>query len=76
MLGVKICSNVPGHMTKMASRSIYEKTLKISLSSGTKSPMTLKLGKQHWVLKYFEICSNDDPGLTLTIFCDIVKFVS
>ena len=26
--------------------------------------MTLKLGIQHWVL----ICSNDDTGLTLTIF--------
>ena len=28
--------------------------------------MTLKVGMQHWVLKYYQICSNDDPGLTLT----------
>ena len=30
--------------------------------------MTLKFGMQHWVLKYYQICSNDDPGLTLTYF--------
>ena len=30
--------------------------------------MTLKLGMQHWVLEYYQICSNDDPGLTLTYF--------
>ena len=30
--------------------------------------MTLKLGMQHWVLKYYHVCSNDDPGLTLTYF--------
>ena len=30
--------------------------------------MTLNLGMQHWVLKYYQIPSNDDPGLTLTYF--------
>ena len=30
--------------------------------------MTLKLGMQHQVPKYYEVCSNDDPGLTLTYF--------
>ena len=30
--------------------------------------MILKLGVQHQVLKYFQIYSNDDTGLTLTIF--------
>ena len=30
--------------------------------------MTLKVGMQHWVLEYFQICSNDDPELTLTYF--------
>ena len=29
-------------------------------------PMTLKVGMQHWVLEYYQACSNDDPGLTLT----------
>ena len=30
--------------------------------------MTLKLGKQHRVLEYYQVYSNDDPGLTLTYF--------
>ena len=30
--------------------------------------MTLKLGKQHRVLNYYQIPSNDDPRLTLTYF--------
>ena len=36
--------------------------------SGTKRPMTLKLGMQHLVLAYYQICSKDDPGLTLNYF--------
>ena len=30
--------------------------------------MTLKLGMLHRVLRYYQVCSNDDPGLTLTYF--------
>ena len=30
--------------------------------------MTLEVGMQHWVLKYYQVCSNDDPGLILTYF--------
>ena len=30
--------------------------------------MALKVGMQHWVLEYFQICSNDDFELTLTYF--------
>ena len=30
--------------------------------------MTLKLSMHHWVLEYYQVCSNDDPGLTLTYF--------
>ena len=30
--------------------------------------MILKLGMQHLLLKYYQICSNDDPRLTLTYF--------
>ena len=32
-VGMKICSNVPGHMTKMVSRPIYGKNLQKSPSS-------------------------------------------
>ena len=30
--------------------------------------MTLKIGMQHWVFEYYQICSNNEPGLTLTFF--------
>ena len=30
--------------------------------------MTLNLDMHHGVLKYYQVCSNDDPGLTLTYF--------
>ena len=40
------------------------KTLK-NLYLRNQKPMTLKLGMHHWVLEYYEDCSNDDPGLTL-----------
>ena len=51
-------------MMKMAAMSIYGKNIKKSSFSGTKRLMTLKLGMQHRVLEYYQICSNDDPGLT------------
>ena len=55
-------------MTKMAAMAIYGKNLKKIFFSGTKRPMTLNLGMQHRVLETYQICSNDDPGLTLTYF--------
>ena len=30
--------------------------------------MTLKVSMQQWVLEYYQICSNDDPELTMTYF--------
>ena len=66
--GTKVCSNVPGHMTKMVAMPIYGKNLKKSSSLEPKRPMTLKLGIQHWVLEYYQICSNDDLELTWTYF--------
>ena len=44
-----------------------EKTLKIFFS-GTERLMTLKLGLQHRMFEYYQVCSYDDPGLTLTYF--------
>ena len=41
------------------------KTFKTYISG--KRP-TLELGMQHRVLKYYQVCSNDDPVLTLTYF--------
>ena len=46
---------------------IWLKPKKI-IFSGTKRLMTLNLGMHHRVLKFYQVCSNDDPGLTLTFF--------
>ena len=59
--GTKVCSNGPGHMTKMAAMPIYSKNHK-KIFSGTKRSMTLKLGIQHRVLEYYQVCSNNDLG--------------
>ena len=55
-------------MTKMAALPYMVKTLKKKKISRTKRPMSFKLGMQHWVLEYYQVYSNDDPGLTLTYF--------
>ena len=36
----------------------------------------LELGMQYWVRKYYQVCSNDDPGLTLTYFTTRSNLVS
>ena len=56
-----------GYMTKMAAMPIYGKNI-IFFFFGTKKPITLKFGMQHSVLEYYQVCSNDDPWLTLTYF--------
>ena len=43
------------------------KTSKIFFSR-TERPMNLKLGMLHRVLEYYQVCSNDAPGLTMTYF--------
>ena len=63
--GMKVCSNGLCCMTNMAVMPIYNIE---KIFSGTKRPMTLKVCMQHRVLEYFQVCSNDDPELTLTYF--------
>ena len=56
-------------MTKMAAMPIYGKNLKISSSPEPKADdLQFSLGMQHRVLEYYQVYSNDDPGLTLTYF--------
>ena len=65
LCAMKLCSNGPGHMTNMAAMSIHGKNLKQSSSLESNGWWPWKL---HWALKYYQVCSNDDPGLTLTYF--------
>ena len=37
--------------------------------------MKLKICMQHQVLKYYQVCSNNDPGLTQTYFTTRSNFV-
>ena len=64
----KVSSNVPGHLTEMAAMPIYDNNLKQIFFSGTKRLETLNLGMHHLVLEYYQFCSNDNPGLTMTYF--------
>ena len=64
---MKIYINELGHMIKMAAMLIYRKTFKIFFSR-TNGLMALKHGMKHRVLKFYQDCSFDDFGMTLTIF--------
>ena len=57
--------NGPGQMTKMAAMPIFGKNIQ---KSSPYSPMILKLGMEHYVLKLYKVYINDDPELTLTYF--------
>ena len=63
---MKVRSNGHGHMTKMAAMPKYGKHLKKSSSPEPKGRSSSKPGMQQRVIKYYQVCSNDDLGLTLT----------
>ena len=61
----KIYSKYFFHMTKMAAMPIYGKHF-LKIFSRTRRPVTLRLGMQHWGCGAYQVCSNDDPKMTLT----------
>ena len=65
--GTKVCINDPGHMTKLAAKPIYGENLK---NHDDETSM------QHWGIKVYKGCINDDPGLTLTYFTARSNWVS
>ena len=65
--GTKVCSNSPGHMTKMAAMPIYGKNLKNLLLRYQKAD-DLETWYAALGARVLPSCSNDDPGLTLTYF--------
>ena len=58
--GTKVVLGGLGHMTKMAPTPIYGKNNLKIFCLGTKGPVTLGLGMQHWGLRPNKICANDD----------------
>ena len=65
---MKIYTNEFGHMTNMAAMPIYGKNLNKNFFSRTNRPVTLKLSMYHCLCKYYQGCSNYDPGFTMTHF--------
>ena len=63
-----------GHMTKMAATPIYGKNPSKIFYSRTDRLIFTKLGMQHQGLQPIIVCSNDDPGMTMTYFNGKVKF--
>ena len=64
--GTEVCSNGPGHMAQMAATPIYGKKPSKSSPEPDYKLMILGLGMYHWVCLAYQVCSNDDPRLTLT----------
>ena len=65
--GTKVCSNGPGHMTKMDATPIYGKD-PLKIFSRTRRSMTLGLGMLHLGCGAYQVCSNDDPRLLPNAF--------
>ena len=53
--GTKVCSNGHGYMTKMAAMSIYGK-----------NPLKIFFSRTRRGCGAYQVCSSDDPRLTLT----------
>ena len=62
----KIYTKYFGHMTKTAAMPIYGKNLLKIFSSRTRRPVTLRLGMLYLGCGAYQVCSNDDPRMTLT----------
>ena len=63
---MKIHQHFAGHMTKMAAIPIYGKNNLKIFFLGITGQILMKLCMKHQRPKPFIICSNYDPGLTLT----------
>ena len=65
---MKICCYDAGHMTKMAAMPIYGRNLSKIFFTVTGWLISTKLDSKHRALLPIRVCSNDDPGVTLTYF--------
>ena len=61
---MKIYEYDVGHMTKMATKTIYGKNPSKIFFSGAGGPISTKLGMQYWGLQPIIVCSNDDLDLS------------
>ena len=68
--GTKVCSNDPGHMTKMVAMPIYGKYLKISSSPKPKAENWYAASGPQVLPSLFKLC----PWIDLDLFYGKVKF--
>ena len=73
--GRKVCSNGPGHMTKVAAMPIYGKNLKKNLLLHNPKADDLETWYTALGARVLSRCSNDDPGLALTYFTAMSNLV-
>ena len=66
--GTIFCSWHLGHMTKMGATPICGKNPSKIFFARTGVPIFKKVGMSHRGLQPIRVCSNDDPGVTLTYF--------
>ena len=71
--GTKVCSNIPGHVTKMAVIPIYGK-IPLKIFYETNRSMTFKLGMQHRGLGPTKIVQPCSTWVNLHLLYDEVKF--
>ena len=64
---MKIHKHDAGHLTKMAAMHLYGK-IPSKFFSGSGGTILTKPGRKHQGFQSIIVCSNGDPGLTLTYF--------
>ena len=65
---MEIYTNGIGHITKMAAMLLYGKNPSKIFFSRTSGSIAMKRGMYYSGLRPIIVCSNYDPGLTLTYF--------
>ena len=63
---MKICRYDAGHITKMAAMPIYGENPSKIFFTRIVGPISMNFGILHRGLMPIIVCSNDDPGVTLT----------
>ena len=71
--GTKVCLKGPGHMTKMAAMLIYNKKKLRNLLLRNQKADDLETWYAESGARVYQVCSNDDPGLTLSYFTAMSK---
>ena len=73
---MKMHLNNASHMTKMAAMPIYGKNTLENFFPGTTGLILMKLGMRHQRPNPIIVCTNYDPGMTMTYFTSMSNFAT